>query len=87
MLDRKHFETGNWVMAEDIAKEALGGRIYLHERQDQPAWHGGTIINWRPSEKPKRVIFSYILDGDFRVRCEGNWGQEKAIVRNTPVRT
>lgn len=38
MLDREHLETGNWVVAEDVAKEAVGGCVYLHERLDQPCW-------------------------------------------------
>jgi hypothetical protein len=75
------FETGSWVVAEQVANEAVGGRVYLHEKQDKAAWHGGTITSWRPSSEPGRQIFTYVVDGDFRIRCRAKWGQEKAIVR------
>ena len=45
-----HFETGNWVASVATADEAIRGRIYLHETQRGEAWHGGTIISWRPSD-------------------------------------
>jgi hypothetical protein len=76
------FETGNWYGITDAtADEAIGGRIYLHERQRDPAWHGGTIRAWRPSEEPGRKVFTYVVDGPFRVRLKEGWGQEKAIIR------
>jgi hypothetical protein len=75
------FETGNWTIAERTANEAIGGRIYLHERQRISAWHGGTITRWRRSDEPGRLIFTYEVDGPFRVTCTEGWGQERAIVR------
>lgn len=82
-LGDEFYETGNWVVNEGTANEAVGGRVYLHEKQDEPAWHGGTIIEWRTSaEDPNRKIFRYRVDGPFRVRCREGWGREKAIVRS-----
>ena len=76
------FETGNWHVAKNVADEATGGRIHLHETQGDPAWHGGTIVGWRPHPTEQgRLIFTYVVDGDFRVRRRDGWGQEKAIVR------
>jgi hypothetical protein len=76
------FETGNWVLKDNTADGAIGGLIYLHEKQAEAAWHGGTIINWRVSdEEPDRKIFTYRVDGPFRVKCLHGWGREKAIVR------
>jgi hypothetical protein len=75
------FETGNRVVSEQVAKEVIGGRIYLHEKQSEPAWHGGTVTGWRHSPEPGRQIFRYTVDGLFRIRCPGKWGQEKAIIR------
>ncbi len=79
-LEGNAFETGEWVVSEQVADEAVGGRIYLHERQNDPAWHGGTITAWR-TEEDDRKVFSYVVDGPFRVRCTENWGREKAIIR------
>ena len=69
------------TIAEQTAEQALGGRIYLHERKRAPAWHGGTITRWRRADEPGRPIFTHVVDGPFRVTCADGWGQEKAIVR------
>ena len=75
------FNTGNWAIAEATAEEAVGGHIYLHEKQAAPAWHGGLIIGWRSSPEPDRLIFTYQTTGDdFRLVCEEGWGREKAII-------
>lgn len=78
------YETGNWKVAERVAREATeGGAIYLHDTQREEAWHGGMIMDWRRSEEPGRLIFRYKTDPDFnfRVKCAGGWSMVKAIVR------
>jgi hypothetical protein len=83
-IANKLYETGNWQISEKIATESIGGRIYLHEKQDQTAWHGGTIISWRFSDKKyakPRIVFTYSVDFIFRIKCEEGWGQEKAVLR------
>ncbi len=86
-LNHKHdrqentFESGNWVVSEHVANDLIGGRIYLHERQDEKAWHGGKIMGWRHSEEASRKIFKYVVDGPFRIVCPGRWAQEKAVIK------
>jgi hypothetical protein len=80
-LGADEFETGDWYVSDDTAQEAVGGRIFLHETQNSLAWHGGRITFWGYGEKDERKIFTYKLDGDFRVPCTGKWSQEMAIVR------
>lgn len=78
------YETGNWAVSPEVAEQAIGGRVYLHERQDEAAWHGGTITAWRHAEENServRVVFTYVVDQPFRVKCKEGWGQEKAIIR------
>jgi hypothetical protein len=75
------FETGDWSVANDTADEAIGGNVYLHAAQRDVAWHGGQILKWRPSEREGRKIFSYVSDGNYKVKCESGWSQEVAIVR------
>jgi len=61
------YETGTWPVTDEVAEEA---------------YYGGTIQAWRHSpEDPKRKVFTYLVDGPFRIRCPEKWGQEKAIVR------
>jgi hypothetical protein len=59
----------------------LGGRIYLHERQSDVAWHGATIKFWHYADGSNRKVFNYVEDGDYRVMCTGTWARETATVR------
>lgn len=75
------FETGNWTATDQLADEAIGGRIYLHEKQNENAWHGGTVTQWRNASDGKRKVFTFLVDGPFRIKCSENWAQERAIIR------
>ncbi|CCV04476.1 hypothetical protein MESS2_130033 [Mesorhizobium metallidurans STM 2683] len=78
------FEAGEWVVSDDTADELkqTRGRIYLHEKQKERAWHGGAVLDWKPSPgDSKRKIFPYSVDGPFRSICPGSWSREIAIVR------
>lgn len=75
------FESGDWVVSEKIAEESIGGRIFLHEHQNENAWHGGQITAWRRAHDPIRIIFTFHVDQPFRVKCTENWAQENAVVR------
>jgi hypothetical protein len=77
-LGNQRHETGDWAVGDETANSAA--RVYLHETQKSKAWHGGRIISWRRASAEGRKIFTYEVDGDFRIRCPGPWGQEKAIV-------
>lgn len=78
------WETGNWVVSDTQADNLVGGRVYLHSNQAEPAWHGGTIQSWRIApDEPGRKIFRYVVDGDFRIKCRAGWGQEKAVVQRS----
>lgn len=79
-IEETTYESGNWNVIDATADEAVGGRIYLHERQDAPSWHGGTIKSWRATGG-ERKVFTYVAEGEIRVRCLEGWGQEKAYVR------
>lgn len=81
LKEEARYESGNWVVGDQVANEAVGGRIFLHETQAERAWHGGRIVAWRPAQDPSRKIFTYVVDGPFRVVCRENWGQEKAVIR------
>ena len=75
------FETADWIIPDLKVQEAcVGGRIYLHEKQNEPAWHGGTIKSWTVGKAKGRKIFLYEVDGPFRTKCTVNWSQESAFV-------
>ena len=73
------FETGNWVATDLLSSSAVGGRIFLHKAQKEPAWHGGTIISYRsaPSPEEDRMVFVCRREFDYKVRCPVPWGWGK----------
>jgi hypothetical protein len=77
------FETGDWTLADATADEVLatGGNFYLHEKQRGPAWHGGSVVSWRPSDNdPSKKVLTYRVTGPFRVAQRDSWAREMAIV-------
>ena len=75
------YKSGNWAVSDATAQEAVGGRIYLHEKQSDKSWHGGTILSWEPYPNTNRKIFKYLADGEIGVYCKDNWAQKAAIIR------
>jgi hypothetical protein len=53
MVWDKVFDTGNWTALKRTCELAIGGRVFLHERQKSPAWHGGTIVGYRSAPTPE----------------------------------
>ena len=74
------YESGNWVVSNERADEAVGGWIYLHETKKGKSWHGGTIQGWRAFDGTRKV-FTYKAEGELRVLCSNGWGQEQATIR------
>jgi hypothetical protein len=75
------FESGEWIVSDELARVLVGKRLYLHGAQAEPAWHGGRITSWRhAAADPKRKIFTYIADEPFRISCLEGWAQEMAVV-------
>ncbi|MCP3165109.1 hypothetical protein [Myxococcus qinghaiensis] len=38
-----HWESGNWAIKADEAKQLVGGMIYLHKTKAKPSYFGGRI--------------------------------------------
>jgi hypothetical protein len=77
------FDTGNWTAGLETCELAIGGRVFLHEKQKSPAWHGGTITGYRSAPTPEshRKVFTYEADmDDYRVLCPVTWSQQSAVV-------
>jgi hypothetical protein len=54
-------QTGYWLVPEENAKGLIGKHIYLHKKQADRSWHGGTILSYAMVEyegKP-RAVFTY----------------------------
>ena len=81
-LGNSIFETGDWAVSDATASESIGGRVYLHEKQKDAAWHGGVIMSWAHATEHGRKILTYKVDGPFRLKHLEGWSQEIAIVRN-----
>ena len=49
------YETAYWPVTDEVANEAVGGRLYLHAARAEDAYYGGTIQSWAASPTdPKR---------------------------------
>ena len=79
------FSSGYWSLSEQSALSLLDGRIYFHERQNDPSFFGGRIVDaWvQPEgEYRGRIVFKFI----FAEACKGvktsraGWAQEMKIV-------
>ena len=53
------YRVGNWVISENRRKDLLGKTVVLTESQKSPAYLGGTIIGFVPTQNGKKceVIF------------------------------
>ncbi len=88
------FDTGRWYLSEAISEQAVGGRVYLHEKKSLPAWHGGTITAWRRSDLKRRVFLLTSLmarfgsyarqDGDKRRQLFGAKAFRASVSRPQP---
>src|SRR4051812_22474692 len=79
------YTSGYWKVPEEAARELIGGKIYFHERQADPSFHGGTITaieKINEGERAGRIVFTF----QFERECRGvttspdGWMREKKIV-------
>lgn len=80
------YESGFWVIADDVAEELKGGDIYFHAKQNAPSFFGGKILDFHRTtdgEFPGRVVFHLRADLGHKGVSAGpeGWGREKKIVR------
>ena len=76
------FDTGNWTASDELSSLVMnGGRIFLHTAQKEPAWHGGSLIDFRaaPAPEENRKIFRCRREFDYKILCEATWSQQKAV--------
>ena len=78
-----YYRSTSWVLSQETAKSLIGGRIFLHDKQDERSYFGGEILDIIPSETPGLegrfdIIFKALPECR-DVRCPGGWGREKAI--------
>ncbi len=78
-----YYRSGSWVISQETAKSLIGGRIFLHEKQDDRSHFGGEILDVIPSMNPGQagrfdIVFKALPECK-DVRCSGGWGREKAI--------
>ena len=62
------FRVGNWVIAETRRQQLIGRTVVLTESQSSPAYLGGTIIGFAPTQSNK---------------CEVIFKEDKSLVGNT----
>lgn len=78
------WESGDWVVSDEKATALVGGDIYLHEAQAEPAYFGGTILSFRrlaEGDAAGRVVFRFRASPTHKGnRSPGGWMHEKKLV-------
>ena len=77
------YRVGNWVISEAKRKELLGGTVVLTQSQKTPAYLGGTIVGFNPTQNGKKceVIFKEdksLVGNDDAVGHNG-WGSGRGV--------
>ena len=85
-LATRDYESSDWVLSE-AHREALlaGGRIYLHDKQREPSFFGGTITAIREvpvaDKQLRRWAIRFTADEHGKgVYAGGGWKQEQKFV-------
>jgi len=79
------YSSGFWTLSEETARSLIGGQIYFHERQRDPSFYGGQIVDAHRTvggDYPDKIVFKFIFSGDCRgVRTSSDgWSQEMKLV-------
>lgn len=82
----RDWESSDWVLGE-AAREALlfGGRVYLHDKQRESSFIGGTVTAIRevavPPGQKRRFAIRFTSDDQGVGVCAGTgWSQEQKFV-------
>ena len=76
------FRVGNWVIAETRRQELLGRTVVLTESQTSPAYLGGTILGFTPTDSGKcEVVFQAddFLVGNRDAVDHPGWGSGRGV--------
>lgn len=99
--DSHDWESGYWDMAEAVAKQAIGGNLYLHRDYGQPSCWGGVIAGYRvvatreSARHQGKIIFRFRPSRNHKGIPAGGgpcgspqsiWGNGEMICRESPGR-
>ena len=77
------YSVGNWVIAENRRKDLLGQQVILTESQKSPAYLGGTIVGFVPTQNGKKceVVFQVddTLTGNTDAVGHQGWGTGRGV--------
>ena len=77
------YSVGNWVIAENRRKDLLGQNVVLTESQKTPAYLGGTIVGFVPTQNGKKceVVFQVdeTLTGNTDAVEHQGWGTGRGV--------
>ncbi len=86
------YESGLWDVQPKRADELVGGDIYFHLKQKEPAYFGGKILGYRSHDENDahrgRLIFRFEYSRAHKgvLAGAGGWSYEKKIIL-APART
>ena len=81
---KNEWESGYWVLTEEVAQKLIGSVLYLHRSKLQPSHFGGDILGYRVEEsgaEAGRVVFIVRARAD----CKGMKTDNKGWSNNQKI--
>ncbi len=80
------WESGNWVLSQEVSESLVGGDIYFHKEQTKQSYFGGKVLGCRivseGSDSGRFIIkFQASMEHKNVKTAKEGWGMEKKIVR------
>jgi hypothetical protein len=87
---KNEWESGNWVVSEEVAQKLIGGSLYLHRGKQHPSHFGGKILSYRVEQSGPAaglVVFTVKATMDCKdVKTDRKgWSKDQKIFADTPV--
>ena len=76
------YSSGFWTLSMETARSLVAGQIYFHERQRDPSFHGGRIVEAERAPDSEKIVFKFVFSPDHRgIRTTADgWAQEMKLV-------
>jgi hypothetical protein len=81
---KNEWESGNWLVTEEVAQRLVGSTLYLHRSKLQPSHFGGEITGYRLVEsgaEAGHVVFQVRARAD----CKGVKTDNKGWTNNQKI--
>lgn len=74
--------TGTWSMSPETAESLIGGKVFLHTKQEGPSYLGGEILECIPGAGSRYTIRFQFNEDAVNITtkyCKKNWSVEMLL--------